>query len=126
MIRRATARGVWIPAVAVLAGCGSDPSGPDGGNGGGNPVQTTSVTVVDSNFDPAAIQVAPGATVTWTWSGTSQSHNVIWASGGLAASPTQSSGTYQATMPTTAGELTYYCNIHGSPTSGMRGTVRVQ
>jgi plastocyanin len=88
-------------------------------------VQTTSVSVQDSNFNPSAIQVSPGATVTWTWAG-SLDHNVIWVSGGLANSTTKASGTHQVTMPTTPGELVYYCSLHGSPNGGMRGTVRVQ
>jgi plastocyanin len=133
MIANATSRLMGLGlAVLLVAGCGSDdPTDPGngggggGGGGGGNPVQTTSVSVRDSNFNPSAIQVSPGATVTWTWAG-AEPHNVIWVSGGLTNSPTQTAGTYQATMPAAPGELVYYCSIHGSPTSGMRGTVRIQ
>ncbi len=123
-----------LPVVALfLAACGgSDSTGPNGGQpppppppGGNGPVQTTSVQVLDSNFNPAAIQVQPGATVTWTWGGSEQ-HNVTWASGNLSNSPTQTGGTHQVTMPTQTGEYVYYCTLHGTPSGGMRGTVRVQ
>lgn len=134
MIGKATTRG-WALAAAVMlaAGCGSDdPTGPDdngngggGGGGGGEPVQTTSVSVQDSQFNPSSIQVSPGATVTFTWTG-SLAHNVIWVGGGRPNSGTQTDGTYQAAMPAAATTLTYYCNLHGTPTSGMRGTIRVQ
>lgn len=119
-------------AVACGGGdAGGTPTDPQGGGtqpppgGGTGPVATTSVQVLDSSFSPAAILVQPGATVTWTWGG-SQQHNVIWAAGNLTNSPTQSAGTHQVTMPSAAGELVYYCSLHGSPAGGMRGTVRIQ
>ncbi len=121
--------------VLALSGCGggdspSDPNGGGnggggGGGGGGTPVATTSVQVLDNNFNPGAILVSPGATVTWTWGG-SDVHNVTWASGTLSNSETKSTGTHRVTMPTTAGELVYFCTLHGSASGGMRGTVRVQ
>lgn len=139
MIPSATTLGrtLALSAGLLLAGCGgggpSDPGGNGGGGGGagggggggGNPVPTTSVTVQDNVFSPAAISVARGASVTFTWNG-SQLHNVTWVSGGLANSPTQTSGTHQVTMPSTTGELVYFCTIHGSASGGMRGTVQVQ
>lgn len=133
-VRRPRGLAFLLP-LALIWGCGgsdspSDPGGTGNGPpgpppGGGDPVPTTSVTVRDNLFDPAAIAVSPGASVTWTWSG-GEPHNVTWASGGLTNSTTQTSGTYSATMPTAAGELVYYCTLHGTPTSGMRGTVRIQ
>ena len=133
MIGCATKR-LWGVALAALlaTGCGSeDPTDPGGngggggGGGGGNPVQTTSVSVRDNTFNPEAIQVSPGATVTFTWSG-SDAHNVIWVGGGRPNSPTQTTGTFSSTMPTTAGELVYFCDLHGSSSGGMRGTIRIQ
>lgn len=135
MVAFATKR-FWGVALAVFlaTGCGSeDPTDPGGNNGnggggggGGNPVQTTSVSVVDNSFNPSAIQVSPGATVTFTWSG-STAHNVIWVGqSGLQNSPTQVNGTFTATMPTTTGEIVYFCNLHGTASGGMRGTIRIQ
>jgi plastocyanin len=114
--------------LGLAAACGNgttDPGGgpPDPGNGG--PVATTSVSVRDNFFDPVAIVVPPSATVTWTWRG-SQIHNVTWVASSLPDSPDQAAGTFGATMPASAGTHVYYCTFHGTPTSGMRGTVQVE
>ncbi len=125
---------LMVPLAVALAACGGsgsdDPAGPGNGGpppppGNSDPIQTTSVNVQDNSFSPPAILVSTGATVTWSWSG-SEPHNVTWSSAGLPNSPTQSSGNFQATMPSTTGELVYYCTLHGTPTSGMRGTIRVE
>lgn len=128
-------RGAALLSMALFTvACGGGdggPTDPPPGNGsqpppgGTDPVATTSVQVQDNLFSPAAIRVQAGATVTWTWSG-SQLHNVTWVAGNLANSPTQSSGTHQVTMPSQTGELVYYCTLHGTPTGGMRGTVRIE
>jgi len=83
-----------------------------------------SVTVDDNFFDPNAVNVSVGGKVTWTWAGAA-GHNVTWASGGFTNSSTQVSGTHEVTFAS-PGTYTYYCTIHGSPTTGMRGTVTVQ
>jgi plastocyanin len=80
------------------------------------------VRVVDNAFEPEAILVSAGATVTWTWAG-SDAHNVTFAqSAGIPASFTQVNGVYEADMPTTPGTYNYECTIH----SGMDGAVTVQ
>jgi len=84
-------------------------------------VATTSVTVQDNSFGPAAIAVSAGATVTWTWSG-SNPHNVTFTGGAMTNSTTKSSGTHSATAPSTAGTYHYTCTIH----AGMDGSVTVQ
>lgn len=128
--RRSTAWGMLLALTATLAACGGSGDGgtdPDPDNDPpptDDPVQTTSVRLEASSFDPPAITVAPGATVTWTWDGGVE-HNVTWASGDLSNSPTQTSGTFQQTMPETEGELVYYCSIHGSSSGGMRGTIEI-
>ena len=85
---------------------------------------TAAVTVRDNAFDPDEVVVAVGGTVTWTWAGSSQ-HNVTWVSGGLPNSATQTSGTHSVTF-TSPGTYDYYCSIHGSANSGMRGKVEVK
>jgi len=104
-----------LTAVALLlvVGC-SDSTSPNG----------NAVDVKDNSFSPGSVSVAAGTTVTWTWKG-SATHNVTWVGGSPAASATQSSGTYQRTFAT-AGTFEYYCTIHGTPTSGMRGSITVQ
>ncbi len=115
----------------AVAGCGGD-SGTNGGGGGGGGgggttlVVTTSVNVVDFDFTPPAIQVSPGATVTWTWTGSAGSapHNVTFASITVSdPSNTQTTGTFQAEMPIATGTYNYQCTIHPSQ---MNGTVTVQ
>jgi plastocyanin len=85
---------------------------------------TTAVDVLDNFFAPTTAQVGPGGSVRWTWGGNNQ-HNVTWVSGGFSNSDTQASGTHEVQFPS-AGTFDYYCTIHGSPTSGMRGTIAVQ
>jgi len=88
------------------------------------PPATADVSVQDNIFDDDYVVVAAGGTVTWTWAGSNQ-HNVTWVSDGLTDSPTQAAGTHSVTFDT-PGTYVYYCSIHGSPTSGMRGTVVVK
>lgn len=120
---------ILLTSALALAACGGDSTGTNnntGGNnnGGGNQTVTADavVNVRDDVFDPTATTIQRGQTVGWQWRGSSQ-HNVIFTTGGIA-SPTQTTGTF--TQPfTVAGTYTYYCNLHGTPTSGMRGTVVV-
>ena len=121
--RRAHWMGMFL--LVAVAGCGGDSPtddggggiGDGGGSGGGDPVATTSVNVVDLDFTPPDIQVTPGATVTWTWTG-SDTHNVTFAaSSGIANSLTQTSGTYQVAMPTATG-------VYTVNSSGRRNTSR--
>ena len=109
----------FVALTVGLGGCGDNGTGPNG-----DPVETTSVTVQDDFFNPDANKVSPGATVTWTWSGTSNDHNVTFALGAIGSSTTQSSGTFQAVMPTAPGVYPYVCTIHES--TGMTGAVTVE
>ena len=126
------------PLLVLLAGLGScdgsspiGPGVPIGGGGaaraggGGDPAKTNAVSVQDPFFSPALISVVQGEVVVWTWNG-SQEHNVTWVSEDLPNSPTQSDGTHEVMMPATPGQLGYYCTIHGTPSSGMQGTIIVQ
>jgi plastocyanin len=82
------------------------------------------VNVNDNSFDPNAVTVSTGGQVTWSWAG-SNSHNVTWVSGGFTNSTTKNAGTHDVTFAS-VGAFSYYCTIHGTPTTGMRGTVTVQ
>jgi plastocyanin len=82
------------------------------------------VSVGDNVFDPNAVTVSVGGKVTWTWGG-AVGHNVTWASGGFTNSTTRTNGTHEVTF-NSAGTFTYYCTIHGTPTTGMRGSVTAQ
>ena len=120
-MRRSLFAKILLTVVLVFAAgaCGSD-SGtqPD-------PVATTSVSVQDDRYTPQQIVVSPGATVTWSWSG-SNPHDVVWVGVDLPDSPLVTSGTHEVTMPQATGSYDYYCTEHGTPTSGMRGTVWVE
>lgn len=88
------------------------------------PGTNADVTVQDNSFNPNAVSVDVGATVTWEWTG-SNPHDVTWVGANApAASATQTTGTYQRTF-NAAGTYDYYCTVHGTPTSGMRGSVTV-
>jgi len=116
-----------LVALIALGGCGGGSSPAEGGGGGGGggggsgPVETTSVTVRDNFFDPAAIRVAPGATVTWTFSG-NDVHNITFSNQAIQGSDNQSSGQHAAVMPEVPGTYAYSCTLH----AGMNGSVQVQ
>jgi plastocyanin len=110
-------RFIAILTVAAILGvgtsCEDEPTAP-----------ADDVNVLDDEFEPGTLSVDVGTTVTWSWLGINQ-HNVTWVVQGAPASPTQTSGTYARTFDA-AGAFAYYCTIHGTPTSGMRGSVTVQ
>ncbi len=114
-----------LPAILVLAlaasACGdSSPTDSD------DLERTTSVEVRDSFFSPSANLVDQGAEVTWNWVNTSLGHNIIWVDADLENAGTRQFGSHTVTMPDEPGEYRYYCSLHGSPTSGMRGRVIVE
>jgi plastocyanin len=114
LVRRSMVRGALMVVVIAVAACGDDPTDP-------GPTVTTSVSVEDNKFTPQHIRVSPGATVTWTWTG-SNSHNVNFADAGITDGGFRTSGTHNAVMPTTPGTYAYQCDAH----SGMTGSVQVQ
>ena len=105
-------------AVACLMftlACSKDSTGTTSG-------ADANINVQDDQFSPSSTTIKIGQKVEWDWKGSHQ-HNVNIVSG--PNSPTQSKGTFDQTFAV-AGTYTYYCNIHGSPTGGMRGTITVQ
>jgi plastocyanin len=105
--------------------------GYDSGPGGGDPnppgecagVQAK-VTVSDLTFQPATVTIDAGQPVCWTWSGTSVPHTVHADDGSFTTGSPATQNTFQHTF-TTPGTFGYYCQVHGSLTGGMRGTVVV-
>ena len=78
-------------------------------------------------FSPLVDTVAAGSTVTWT-NQDGFLHTVTYASGPGATYDSGNiayGGAYTHTFAT-AGTYGYYCKIHGTPTTGMRGTIVVQ
>ena len=89
---------------------------------------TRNVTVLDFEFSPASVSIAPGDTVLWTWNGTVL-HSVT---SGTPGSPDgkfdsglrkQPGSTFPVTFPT-EGMFPYYCMPHGQ--MGMTGMVHVE
>lgn len=138
-----------MPAAAILllagacgGGGGGGPTSPPpsggtgGGTGGGNTGGSTSadISVTNNAFTPSATTVAAGTTVTWTWNSCAgdgyggqlcTDHSIVFDDGARPGAPAQSSGTFSSTFAN-AGTYSYHCSIHGSATTGMRGTITVQ
>jgi plastocyanin len=100
---------------------GGDPDAPAACEGAPNKVQITSTATA---FSPSTITIHAGQAVCWTWNTGGTSHNVRADDGSWTSGAPAGSGTYQYTFPA-AGTFGYHCQVHGSPTGGMRGTVTV-
>ncbi|HEY7636981.1 MAG TPA: plastocyanin/azurin family copper-binding protein [Gemmatimonadales bacterium] len=114
---------VGFSATATTPGGQGDGGG---GGGGGNAVQIELHTDGGNRFQPANVTIPAGTTVRWTW--VSGFHDV--SSGGNPAfdgsgQPVSAPHTFSHTF-STPGTYVYFCSVHGSPTSGMRGTIIVQ
>jgi amicyanin len=87
------------------------------------PTAAASVTILTDSFQPAALTVKAGDTVTWTNTDTTpgNAHTVTSKGRGPLQSSSLSQGqTYSYTF-TTAGSYPYYCAIHPD----MTGTITV-
>ena len=80
----------------------------------------SAVSITDFAFQPAAITVAVGTTVTWT-NNDSASHTITADDGSFTSDTLATGATFSHTFDT-AGTVTYHCSIHPS----MTGTVTVQ
>lgn len=115
-----------IAAAAILAfvagacssstGDKSNPT-PDGGTGA-----TAAVEVHDDSFSPDALTVAANTTVTWTWTGTANPHNVVADGAAFDSGDLMTEGSYSFTFET-AGVYSYFCEAHKG--TGMVGTITV-
>jgi halocyanin-like protein len=76
----------------------------------------------DFGFGPAAVQVDPGTTVRWVWTGAGGQHNVVARDGASFESDlvTDEGFTFEYTFDE-EGVTTYYCQPHQS--LGMKGVV---
>ena len=134
-------------AVAVLAvaavGCGGDSGGSPTTTAaaGGSPAQpkvgkdyrdetastAVSVKAKDNVFDGQFIEVRKGTTVTFSNDGRNR-HNVIPDRAdeftAIETDQFDPGMTGQITFDE-AGEFEYYCSLHGTPTKGMFGAIKV-
>jgi plastocyanin len=111
------ADGAPVPFTATAEAPGGGPPGP---------VEIRLLSSGGNRFDPADVTIAAGTTVTWTWVGgfhdvTATGTPAFPSSGAPVAPPESFSHTF-----TTPGTYLYFCGVHGSPTTGMRGTIVVQ
>ncbi|MES2430312.1 MAG: plastocyanin/azurin family copper-binding protein [Bacteroidota bacterium] len=106
-----------LTTISVLNfSCSKDDSG------GNTPPNT--VNILDDSFSPSSLTVAKGTAVTWKNLGASE-HTVTSDTGSELDSGTMESGDTFTHTFNTAGTYPYYCIFHGSPGSGMIGTVIV-
>ncbi len=130
-----------IVAAAVLAGCGADggeerSAGTAAPGGGDLAVDRAldrrgeadvTIEVSDNVFEPRAVRIDPGSTVTWTNTGLN-THNVMPAEEGrFEPVPTGSLDPKASASRTFSapGVYRYYCSIHGTATRGQRGVIVV-
>ncbi|MFB6195022.1 MAG: halocyanin domain-containing protein [Haloplanus sp.] len=74
-------------------------------------------------FSPPAVQVDPGTTVVWEWTGKGGTHNVTDQGGNFKSELTSSAGhTFSQTFDS-EGVIKYYCQPHRA--LGMKGVVVV-
>jgi plastocyanin len=130
-----------LALAMFLLGCGGGGGGggpaappPTGGTGGTGGATSSEISVQNNQFTPTATTVAVGTTVNWTWNSCTgdgyggqlcTGHSVVFDDAGRAGSNVQSEGTFTSTFPA-AGTYGYHCSIHGTPTSGMHGSVTVK
>lgn len=111
-------------AALVAAAC-SDSTNPGGGGGG---PAANEVFLQGTAFSPTPRTVSAGTQVTWV-NKDNLAHNVTSSSVPAGASAFGSAnlslnGTFQVTL-TVPGTYQYFCSIHGTAATGMRGTVVV-
>ena len=100
-------------------GRGGDDNAPAGCQG----VQAK-ITISGTSFSPATVTVDPGQPVCWTWTQSTQ-HNVHADDDSFTSGAPANNGTFQTTF-TAPGSHGYFCQVHGSASGGMRGTVVVR
>ena len=107
---------VMVASALFLSGCGGTASGSSG------PTQTNQVTMPKSyRFEPVAIEVTLGTTVTWR-NEDNFTHSVKLADGSIEDRLVKPGETTEITF-STPGEYSYVCSLHPQ---NMRATVIVR
>jgi plastocyanin len=81
----------------------------------------SSVKIHDNSFSKGTVTIHKGQSVTWTWSGTHNRHNVTAIKGGSFHSKTQKKGSYSHKFGK-RGTYTIICTVHSAV---MRMKVKV-
>lgn len=74
-------------------------------------------------YDPAAVRVSPGTTVTWQWTGVGSRHNVVDEGGDFESAYYAAEGATFSREFSSPGVWKYYCTPHRN--LGMVGVVEV-
>lgn len=122
-------KALLIAIAALTTACGGSTSTGTSGTTGitpttpntPTPVATTSVSIANTAFSPASIEVAPGAVVRFT-NNDATTHNVTFNNSTIGTTGNYSAGEKTLTMPAVAGAYAFRCTIHAS----MTGTVTVK
>ncbi len=101
---------------------GGDPNPPPGCAGIDAKVQINGSATA---FTPSTVTIDAGQPVCWTWSNTAFAHSVKADDGSFTSGQPDVNGTFQRTF-TAPGTYGYFCQVHGSTSGGMRGTVVVR
>ena len=112
-----------VRSLILAAGAFAAVACSDSGNDALDPGEGTpegDVLVRNSLFDPTGLEIAPGATVVWTWASLGTVHNVTFDDG--EESGDKGSGTYERTFAA-VGNFPYHCTIHGPSMSGVINVV---
>lgn len=88
---------------------------------------TLKVDAADNTFEPPFVEISPGTEVTWENVGRNE-HNVTPVEDGsfegVDTEQFAPGGSYAYTFEE-PGDYAYYCTIHGTPTRGQRGVIRL-
>jgi plastocyanin len=92
------------------------------------PGQFVQVDVLNNQFSPSVVTIQTGGRVLWVWGSSSQDHDIVPVSPGTKPSqPAIRDGPYSHEETfNTAGTYRYFCSVHGSSGTGMRGEVVVE
>lgn len=107
----AACSGSGTPAPSVQPSTGQSGTAPSAGG--------SAVSIANFSFQPSAITVAVGTTVTWTNNDTA-GHTVTADDGSFKSDRLGTGSTFSQTFAT-AGTFAYHCSIHSS----MTGTITV-
>lgn len=96
-----------------------------GPGGGPAPLEIQLRSDGGDRFVPENVTIPAGTTVTWNWvngiHSVTPTGNPTFPGNSLVSAPSTFSHTFDA-----PGTYLYFCIVHGSPSSGMRGTIVVQ
>lgn len=101
---------------------GGDPNPPAGCVGVQAKIEVNGASTA---FFPATVTVDVGQPVCWTWSTNAVTHNIASDASLFTSGLPADRATFQTTF-STPGTYGYHCQVHGTPTSGMRGAVVVR